>query len=389
MEMKKYLCSCSSVLLLFLANSASALEADDYLRLLSPPQGDARPVPLHTRGITGETVRLETPEPAAESQPEVAMHLQFELNSATLTPQSEKELQKLVTALNNKSLRDYKFKIEGHTCDRGRASYNLSLSNKRAQNVADFLVNNSSLGAEQFEVAGYGESTPVVPNRDEQSRRKNRRVVIRNTLATVANTSDLPETTSSVAMQIHRYGAEQHSPLQRGEALTSGDHYAVTFTPGTHRYAYLCQIDSAGTVNLLFPDLSAKKNPVAPQTTYRVPAEGEYLTLDTTVGKEQLLLLTFDSRIANPKQACLSALKKGDSSEGKYRGLGGVTSSTASQPAAITSRQENTFMLETSCSGTQQVKTRGVAGIKEISTAQNSVDDTCQGTVLEHYFLHK
>ncbi len=387
--MKKYLCSYASVLVLLFANSVVALEADDYLRLLSPPQEDAQSTTLRTRGITGETVRLETPGPAAASQPEVAMYLQFELNSATLTAQAKMELQKLVTALNNRSLRDYKFKIEGHTCDRGKASYNLNLSNKRAQNVADFLINNSSLAAGQFEVAGYGESAPAVPNRDEQSRRKNRRVVIRNTLATVAKPTGLPEPASSVAMQIHRYGAEQNDPLQRGGALASGDHYAITFTPGNHRYAYLCQIDSAGTVNLLFPDLSGSRNPIAPQSTYRVPAKGEYFTLDNTVGKEQLLLLAFDNKIADPKQTCLSALQKtGSSEEVTYRGLGGVTSPKGSPPAA-TNRQKNTFSVETSCSGSEQVKTRGVAGIKEISTAQNSLEGKCQGTVLEHYFLHK
>ncbi len=141
--MKKYLYF--AVLLLCWLNPAFALESGDYLRMLSPSQEEVQAKTFRTRGLVKAPVRSDTVQRKDSKKHEVAMHLQFKLGSAELTPQSRIELQKLMVALSDKSLCNYKFKIEGHTCDRGSASQNLSLSKKRALNVADFLVNNSPL----------------------------------------------------------------------------------------------------------------------------------------------------------------------------------------------------------------------------------------------------
>ncbi len=414
--MKKNLYSCSAVLLLFFSSSALALESSDYLRMLSPSQGKSQAPIGRTRGIAGQTTFQDAPAPSNVVSPdtdfhEVAMHLQFELGSARLTAQSRMELEKLAAALGDDSLRNYKFKIEGHTCDRGSAAYNLSLSEKRAQNVADFLAYNSPLGVEQFEVEGYGESAPAVPNIDEQSRRQNRRVIIRNTLATVADDGSAPvsvgrtydgvvsvavdaapsastPSVSSAGMQIFRYEAGGATLLKQGEELNSGDHYAVTFMTGSHRYAYVCQKDSMGAVSLLFPDLSDKKNPVAPKTKYRVPANGDYFTLDNTVGKEQILLLAFDNKLSDPEQACRSTLTVAEAANPGHRGVGGVTGLKKTK-SIITGGEKNIFPVQLSCIDTKQMGTRGVAGVKKISQKQLTSQGKCQGIALKRFFMHK
>lgn len=76
-----------------------------------------------------------------------------------------------------------KVQIVGHTCDlkpskRSRFHSNLELSLARAQTVLDYFERYKGLDPDRFSMAGYGSSMPVVPNRDEASRRRNRRVEI-------------------------------------------------------------------------------------------------------------------------------------------------------------------------------------------------------------------
>lgn len=56
--------------------------------------------------------------------------------------------------------------------------YNLSLSQKRAQAVADALVRDYGIDAARLTPAGAGMVSPVASNRTEEGRAKNRRVEI-------------------------------------------------------------------------------------------------------------------------------------------------------------------------------------------------------------------
>jgi len=66
--------------------------------------------------------------------------------------------------------------IEGHTDDTGAASYNLSLSERRAKAVSDSLVQDFGIDASRLTTVGYGEAKPVVPNNSRENRAKNRRI---------------------------------------------------------------------------------------------------------------------------------------------------------------------------------------------------------------------
>ena len=70
-----------------------------------------------------------------------------------------------------------RFEIVGHTCDLGRKAGNLKLSRERSKALLDFLVS-QGVSAERLKSLGVGDSQPVVPNEDEASRRKNRRVEV-------------------------------------------------------------------------------------------------------------------------------------------------------------------------------------------------------------------
>ena len=69
-----------------------------------------------------------------------------------------------------------RIEVAGHTCDIGSAEYNQGLSERRAQSVYNFLVNEGEIDSDRLVVRGYGEDRPKVPNTSRENRQQNRRV---------------------------------------------------------------------------------------------------------------------------------------------------------------------------------------------------------------------
>jgi peptidoglycan-binding protein ArfA len=67
--------------------------------------------------------------------------------------------------------------INGYSDNSGAEAINVSLSNQRAQTVADFLIAHGVAGA-QLVVKGLGSANPLAPNDTPDGRAKNRRVEI-------------------------------------------------------------------------------------------------------------------------------------------------------------------------------------------------------------------
>ncbi len=100
----------------------------------------------------------------------------FETNSAELKPASRVTLDAAV-----KTLRDHpelRVEVAAHTDSRGRASYNLKLSDKRANSVMAYLISHG-IDASRLQAKGYGEAMPIADNATEEGRAKNRRVELR------------------------------------------------------------------------------------------------------------------------------------------------------------------------------------------------------------------
>ena len=66
--------------------------------------------------------------------------------------------------------------IEGHTDSKGEDSFNLKLSQKRADAIRTYLVANLGINPERIVAVGYGESRPIANNDTGQGRAMNRRV---------------------------------------------------------------------------------------------------------------------------------------------------------------------------------------------------------------------
>jgi len=66
--------------------------------------------------------------------------------------------------------------IEGHTDSDGADEYNMTLSQKRAASVRDYLIANYKIASERLESKGWGESKPIDKNDTPEGKANNRRV---------------------------------------------------------------------------------------------------------------------------------------------------------------------------------------------------------------------
>jgi outer membrane protein OmpA-like peptidoglycan-associated protein len=100
-------------------------------------------------------------------------NLEFKANSAELLPASLDEIDNIVAQMKRKAT--LKIEITGHTSSEGEADFNQKLSEQRAKTVRNELLKRG-IPAERVIAQGKGESEPLVPETDEASRAKNRRV---------------------------------------------------------------------------------------------------------------------------------------------------------------------------------------------------------------------
>ncbi len=103
----------------------------------------------------------------------------FEVNAATLLSKSNVELNALVTYLQ--STPGVSILIEGHTDNTGTAASNLILSAKRAEAIAQFLIN-KGIDKNKIATKGLGDTKPIADNSTEQGRAQNRRTSFTITL---------------------------------------------------------------------------------------------------------------------------------------------------------------------------------------------------------------
>ncbi len=101
------------------------------------------------------------------------MGVYFETNKYNISPNSRLALDKL-----QKIFAEYpetNILIEGHTDDVGTNEYNMSLSQRRADAVGDYL-RTAGVSGSRLIVKWYGESQPKVENNSDANRALNRRV---------------------------------------------------------------------------------------------------------------------------------------------------------------------------------------------------------------------
>jgi len=99
----------------------------------------------------------------------------FDYDQSEIRPDAESSLLSVLTVIEEHP--NTNIRIEGHTDNTGSDDYNQNLSEKRADAVKDWLIENGC-SPDNLTTIGYGESKPIVSNDSESGRQQNRRVEI-------------------------------------------------------------------------------------------------------------------------------------------------------------------------------------------------------------------
>jgi outer membrane protein OmpA-like peptidoglycan-associated protein len=101
--------------------------------------------------------------------------IRFDFDKATIKPEYRDILNRIAGILM--ALKGYSVAVYGYTDDIGTQTYNLQLSQRRAEAVRDFLVQ-AGISPKIMSAKGFGKSDPRVPGDSDQARAANRRVEI-------------------------------------------------------------------------------------------------------------------------------------------------------------------------------------------------------------------
>jgi outer membrane protein OmpA-like peptidoglycan-associated protein len=91
----------------------------------------------------------------------VLENIYFDYNESYIRADAAKELDKLVTLLNDNT--DLKIEMGSHTDSVASEAYNIELSQRRAESTVNYLIRNG-IDPARLVAKGYGESKPIARN---------------------------------------------------------------------------------------------------------------------------------------------------------------------------------------------------------------------------------
>ncbi len=125
----------------------------------------------------GAPVAAESQAPAGAAERIkycTTLNIEFDIDRYDIKHEYEASVERLGAYL--KKYPDTTAVIEGHTDEVGTDEYNMQLSQRRANSVVDYLVNQSGIDRSRLKAVGYGKTRPIADNRTEEGKRQNRRI---------------------------------------------------------------------------------------------------------------------------------------------------------------------------------------------------------------------
>ncbi len=180
----------------------SAITAADSAQLTGQSPGPVPPVPPAPAVPTGTAAHVTAPEPDRDAdgigdssdlcpssagdavdatgclpaQTLVLEGVNFRYDSHTLTAAARRVLDRIIAVLRQHP--GIKLEVAGHSDAQGNPVYNQWLSQLRANNVRDYMVEHG-ISATDLRARGYGATQPVAGNDTRAGLRSNRRVELR------------------------------------------------------------------------------------------------------------------------------------------------------------------------------------------------------------------
>ena len=144
------------------------------------PVEEPAPEPMPEPVPAPEPVPEPAPEPAKLSEADEKINVKnvlFKTNSAIIdwNPTTTTNLNEALSAIQKKQDSLKNVIIAGHTDSRGKDSYNLDLSQRRAESVKRWFIK-QGIDGNILQASGYGETQPIADNTTESGRYQNRRV---------------------------------------------------------------------------------------------------------------------------------------------------------------------------------------------------------------------
>jgi outer membrane protein OmpA-like peptidoglycan-associated protein len=130
-----------------------------------------------TPGYVGGSRDEKNKDPAGlEKKIIMQMNINFYVNSVTIRSTDLDLLRQMGELMKNYP--DTTAVIEGHTDNRGAATRNLEISQRRAQSIKKYFTNTFGISPKRITAEGFGETKPIASNKTPEGRWKNRRVLV-------------------------------------------------------------------------------------------------------------------------------------------------------------------------------------------------------------------
>jgi outer membrane protein OmpA-like peptidoglycan-associated protein len=138
--------------------SGPSYHAQDILEhfLTHPEPESTRSVCIGTEADCGKSTETR-------QAPGFDLEVTFKLNSDLLTATAKQNLDEFAKALKDPRLGPYAFAVDGYTDARGGDSYNLRLSQRRAQAVTEYLAT-QGVAKNKLKPHGFGKQNPKTPD---------------------------------------------------------------------------------------------------------------------------------------------------------------------------------------------------------------------------------
>ncbi|MGB5219040.1 MAG: OmpA family protein [Smithella sp.] len=134
-----------------------------------------KPAPAPVAKPKPAPVVVKVPEPApAKEKVTITLNVEFDINKTTVKEKYYDDIKRVTDFMKENP--DATAAIEGHTDNVGNDAFNKALSEKRANNVRQYMIDKFGIDGKRITATGFGEEVPIASNDTADGRQKNRRV---------------------------------------------------------------------------------------------------------------------------------------------------------------------------------------------------------------------